>query len=445
MKKHLSFVLLFLLTITFVQVNTTAQIVVQNSGLTTQRLVAVKPINEKTVWVGGMGGAVLKTLDGGATWYSKPYPGTTDSIRINSIAAFDSLTAWACTFNGVTATGCSIYKTTDGGNNWSLKYDLQNDSFGDFVYFWDSKNGVAVGDPTSDRPSYWLILTTSDGGDTWNRVDSAKIPAADGAKLEGSLSNGFSVVGNTIWFGAQSNNSVAGYVPRVFYSKDKGLTWANSSPITDLTSVQGVGFIDANNGFAASTDGKSASTSDGGQTWSLVTPVGFASIRAFDYRPGNYDLLAVGSGGKIYNSIDNGYSWTSVTDPNANNLRGIGFLPNSNISWIVGDNGTILKWDENATAVNDKGAIPGKYGLQQNFPNPFNPTTTIRYSVPKESKVSLSVYDALGRQVATLVNDVKSAGEHQATFNASNLSSGVYFYRLKADGFTDFKKLVLMK
>ncbi len=89
--------------------------------------------------------------------------------------------------------------------------------------------------------------------------------------------------------------------------------------------------------------------------------------------------------------------------------------------------------------------IPNKFGLNQNYPNPFNPTTTINYEIAKETNVSLKVYDAIGNQVATLVNEIKPAGTYEVVFDASNLSNGVYFYEIKAGNFTATKKLILMK
>lgn len=88
---------------------------------------------------------------------------------------------------------------------------------------------------------------------------------------------------------------------------------------------------------------------------------------------------------------------------------------------------------------------PTKFELNQNFPNPFNPNTVISYSVAKAEKVELRVYDMLGKEVQTLVNDVKNPGSYNVVFNAANLSSGVYFYRLTAGSFTDIKKMTLVK
>jgi hypothetical protein len=89
--------------------------------------------------------------------------------------------------------------------------------------------------------------------------------------------------------------------------------------------------------------------------------------------------------------------------------------------------------------------LPTKYDLAQNFPNPFNPSTTIRYAIPRNVHVRLIVFDALGREVETLVNEKQTAGVYEATFNASQYSSGVYIYKLKTEGYSETKKMILLK
>ena len=88
---------------------------------------------------------------------------------------------------------------------------------------------------------------------------------------------------------------------------------------------------------------------------------------------------------------------------------------------------------------------PMTYSLQQNYPNPFNPTTKIKYSIPEASQVSLKVYDILGNEVASLVNQEKQAGTYEVQFNASSLSSGVYFYKIKSGSFIQTRKMIVLK
>ena len=97
------------------------------------------------------------------------------------------------------------------------------------------------------------------------------------------------------------------------------------------------------------------------------------------------------------------------------------------------------------TGVNDKSQSVFNFKLEQNYPNPFNPTTTIRYRIPETGLVTLKVYDILGREVATLVNEERISGSYEVEFDGSNLSSGVYFYRMRAGDFIDTKKFVLIK
>ena len=99
-----------------------------------------------------------------------------------------------------------------------------------------------------------------------------------------------------------------------------------------------------------------------------------------------------------------------------------------------------------ATAKEREGEIiPDEYSLSQNYPNPFNPTTKIKFSLPEASNVELKVYDALGNIVENLVNGSYNAGVYEVDFHAANISSGVYFYRLKTENFLQTRKLMLLK
>jgi len=105
----------------------------------------------------------------------------------------------------------------------------------------------------------------------------------------------------------------------------------------------------------------------------------------------------------------------------------------------------ILENDFDPVGINNENAFPLSFSLSHNYPNPFNPTTTINYQIPEQSFVTLKVYDVLGSEIETLVDQEKPKGNYEVEFNATNLSSGVYFYRLRAGDFVETKKMVLMK
>ena len=99
----------------------------------------------------------------------------------------------------------------------------------------------------------------------------------------------------------------------------------------------------------------------------------------------------------------------------------------------------------NATDVEIENSTPEYYNLSQNYPNPFNPSTKIQYSIPSNQIVQLKIYDILGKEITTLVNKEQSAGTYEVNFNANNLTSGIYFYTIKAGNYTDTKSMILMK
>ena len=126
---------------------------------------------------------------------------------------------------------------------------------------------------------------------------------------------------------------------------------------------------------------------------------------------------------------------TIAIDGNGNIWIGTGF------GLAVYKEGGVVSVEENQI----REIVPNEYLLYQNFPNPFNPTTTIKYSIPKLSFVTIKIYDVLGSEVATLLNEERPAGTYELNWNANNISSGVYFYTLQAGDFVETKKMILLK
>ena len=127
-------------------------------------------------------------------------------------------------------------------------------------------------------------------------------------------------------------------------------------------------------------------------------------------------------------------------------MNGVSFI-NNNIGTAVGWDGTILKTTNGGiTFIEDNEiAIVANFILMQNYPNPFNPITTIKYEIPKSGFVSLMVYDVLGNEIATLINEEKPAGDYEVNFSATSLSTGIYFYRLQTGSYSMIKKMTLIK
>jgi len=115
--------------------------------------------------------------------------------------------------------------------------------------------------------------------------------------------------------------------------------------------------------------------------------------------------------------------------------------------WAVGKNGVILKYNSSLINIHSTGNFtPESFTLYQNYPNPFNPETIINYELGIRNDVSLKVYNALGMEVAVLVNENKPAGRYSVTFDGSGLSSGIYYYSLFTEGaLLDTKRMVLLK
>jgi hypothetical protein len=146
----------------------------------------------------------------------------------------------------------------------------------------------------------------------------------------------------------------------------------------------------------------------------------------------------------IYKST-NGSSWSVQYTAPAGNYNGISQARPGRGIWAVRSNGGI-SFHSVIADVNKIGtSAPNKYELFQNYPNPFNPVTNIKFQIPQTSFVTMKVFDALGKEVQTLIEQELNSGFYETKFNAGGLSSGIYFYKLVTDKFTDVKKMVVVK
>ncbi len=184
---------------------------------------------------------------------------------------------------------------------------------------------------------------------------------------------------------------------------------------------------------------------DGGYTWNQV--VSEYSLTGFAITSKDYIFASAGYDAAIY-SADEGVNWKSLKEGLPSNLSGYSIATDKDNNVYLGTIGrSIFRMkDFVPTGIEtEKNTLPKIFSLSQNYPNPFNPSTTIKYQIPASGHVTLKVYDVLGREVESLVNEFQTAGSYTRTLNASSLSSGVYFYRLQSGNYSATKKFVLMK
>lgn len=317
----------------------------QVSG-TTARLQAVFAVDRNVVWASGLEGTYAVTEDGGANWRTGRVP-EADDLQFRDVHAFDAHTAFLLAAGeGETS---RIYKTEDGGAEWSLRFvNLEPAGFLDCFDFWDRENGVVYGD-SIDGVLY--VLRTRDGGLTWARVAAEGLPSA--AAGEG----GFAASGTCVDVAADGRAWIgtgAGGAGRVLRSADRGETWVGTeTPIVrgEYAGITSVVLAGDQLGFAFGGDLDRPSehtanvvrTDDGGITWSLAGRLPFAGAAyGAAWTAGGHGslLVAVGPGGLGY-SADRGESWTLGHE---GELWSVDFGDDRTF-WAVGPAGSIVRFD----------------------------------------------------------------------------------------------------
>jgi hypothetical protein len=175
---------------------------------------------------------------------------------------------------------------------------------------------------------------------------------------------------------------------------------------------------------------------------SIIPANGFFVIVTADGSASGFGLSSMGE--EVWLENETGVIIDDVTFPALDITQSYCRYPDGTSGWQL-SNSISRGFSNTITNVEDEFNPDPEYRLNQNYPNPFNPTTTISYSIPMTSNVSLKIFNVVGREVASLVNESKSAGSYSINFNASGLSSGVYFYQLTTANFTATKKFILVK
>jgi hypothetical protein len=186
-------------------------------------------------------------------------------------------------------------------------------------------------------------------------------------------------------------------------------------------------------------------STDGGWIWH-ESDIGLSSSSVRALATNVRGQVYAGTDGGVFRSVDAGRSWVPVNDGLSEQNISAMVMDKDGLLYVGTSSGQIYRTQDPTTVVPEPdGGVALGFVLEQNFPNPFNPLTAIRYRVPVMSHVSLKVYNVLGQEVATLVNNVKQRGNHEVTWSAGGFASGVYFSRLQAGSQIDTRKLVLLR
>ena len=396
-------------------------------------------VDGSTVWLGTLAmddfGLVpysyaIKTNNGGNTWEFDSIPAPGGAI-MSSVCAVDANTCfYTFTDNG---SGGSIWKTIDGGSSWTNKTTTQftePGAYADFYAAFDASNGVAIGDPTL---GYFEIQRTTDGGDTWNRVDSALIPAIYPG--EWGAANEFSVVGDNIWFPSLIDNGSGFYDARCFKSSDRGAHWTVSPIIATNLGWGGVDFSTAQKGvfwdpYFPLPRRQFYLTTDGGATWAADSLsntdkfiVGMTSVKGFD---GGY-VIAISDTTDFNVTLlftPDFFSTTIVMDTNLDADPWALRFKDASTGWIGGngaDTNSIFKYTGMLSAIENIAHSTKKLAI---LPNPTATDALVKLPGQNgQGDLMLMVYNTEG---ILLEKRMVESTTSWTKLNATVYSNGVY-------------------
>jgi photosystem II stability/assembly factor-like uncharacterized protein len=428
MKKCMYFVLTYILlsNSTFGQWQ-----MLSNSGANVT-LYSVVFIDQNTGWAVGWSqqsfGKIISTTNGGSNWVVQP-------IAIQypfSIFFVDHNTGWVVGSNGIP--GAPILKTTNSGNTWVNINAFPNMGFCK-IYCLNNDTCWIVGGNLA-------IAKTVNGGMNWSLQN-----------MSNNLSNSSNVLRSVYFINGNTGWAVGGnlsYADTVLSTTNGGINWFGKTTST-TNELESVYFVNSFTGWCVGYDGIVIKTTNGGENWNIQVLGNYRLTSVLFCDTYNGWISGLNSAGIIYRTTNSGENWF-IQYSGGFDILSLDFAT-PNTGWAVGYGSNILKTSNGGGIVglnNISEVVTHDFLLAQNYPNPFNPLTKIKFDVPanvkgQTSSVKLVIYDLLGREVTTLVNEELKPGTYEAEWDGSNFSSGVYFYKIISGYFVETKKMILMK
>jgi hypothetical protein len=387
------------------------------------------------VWASGYNSKVLRTTNGGLNWEVLPLNGLPNNYDFINIFGISANTAIVTGYYA--SSHFFTYRTSNGGLSWNEVLHVQ-DRFIDAVWMKNENEGIMIGDPYQYNPTSFTVKYTNNGGINWN--DSYAPPQAFNS--DASYPNSLYLIDNYVWFGAYNS---------VKFSTNYGNNW--TAQITDMETYA-IFFKNSLTGMAGGLAGSSQGikfTTNSGLNWTNPATPGTGYINGIACNGSTWWCSK--SGLNIYKSTNDGASWNIDYTSPLYNFKHLSKSRNGSRIWAVGNRGLIVMSEGLIGLSPISNEVPNTFSLAQNYPNPFNPVTKIKFQIPLSRGVSegrgvpvkLVVYDILGKEVAVLVNENLNPGTYEVEWNAGKYASGIYFYSLITEGFSETKKMILVK
>jgi photosystem II stability/assembly factor-like uncharacterized protein len=383
-----------------------AQWISQNSG-TSNDLYSICGLDENNIYIWGNNNVLLKTTNGGNNWTVINTGITYPLVRCHFI---NINTGWASLHK--------IYKTTNGGLNWTMQTNYDSTYSFTWFYFINEQTGWI----TCSRyimPAQGGILYTTNGGTNW-----------------------LWILNTSDWLNCiQFMNTQIGYASGVyqFYkTTNGGINWNISSNASGVR----MHFPSTDTGWIAQST--IYRTTNGGENWTYQ-PSGaisqFSGIKFLNNSTG-YAICYY----DIFKTTNGGNSWDKIFTDTSHRYNDLYFF-NVNTGWVISRGGIILKTSTggNTNVKNINSDQPASFSLNQNYPNPFNSVTKIQFDVPEKGNVKIVVYDISGKELNVILNERLQPGKYEVEWNASQYSSGMYFYRMQTENYIVTRKMILIK